>query len=206
MVHTGRVPDSDGKTLAESASTWMQVVFGGIAVILAVVGLVIAYFAWVQPHSPDGRADKPAADNLPPQVTTTTGTATAPTAAAAGTALGKLTATVGTSNIKRDGDDLVIGCATGQSTDRQRVVEFDLLGRYAGLETEVRVSKARDTETPLQLKIFADGPEIANRAFTKAGATRLSVPLTGAQKMRLQLTCQFPDGEITLGDPTLTRQ
>ena len=37
--------------LAESASTWMQVVFGGLGLSVAIVGAVIAYFAWVQPHS-----------------------------------------------------------------------------------------------------------------------------------------------------------
>jgi hypothetical protein len=184
----------------------MQVVFGGIAVTIGIVALVIAYFAWVQPHSPDGTAAPPPAGTSTTTANGTTATVPPATVAAAGTALATLTPIVGTSNVQRSDDDLMIHCATGQSTDRQRIVEYDVLGRYAALETELRVSKARDDETPLQVKVFADGLEVTNRALTKASTTRTSVPLSGVQKVRLQLTCQFPDGELTLGDPTLTRR
>lgn len=214
MVHTGRVSDSKGRSAADAASTWMQVVFGGLGVSVALVALVIAYFAWVQPHSPDdgGRAAPPVPATAAGPATTAAGPATtAATAAPPGTAataatvaLGDLTPTVGAGNIRRSGGDLVMPCATGQSTDRQRIVEWDVLGRYTAMEAEVRVSKARDGDTPLQIKVFTDGPQAGNEVVTKGRTTRLSIPLDGREKMRIQLTCQFPDGEITLGNPALT--
>jgi hypothetical protein len=206
MVHTGPMPDSKDKTLAESASPWMQVVFGGLGVCIAIVALVIAYFAWVQPQSPNNNDEDPADPPPGPAATATTRTDVPVTAApstAAGVSLSELTPTVGAGNVRRSGDDLVIHCATGQSDDRLRKVEYDLLGRYTGMDAELRVSKARDSDTPLQLKVFADGPEAANKVVTKGKTTRLSISLEGRQKVQVQLTCQFPDGEITLGSPKL---
>jgi hypothetical protein len=206
MVHTGRVPDTKDRTLAESASTWMQVVFGGLGVSVAIVALVIAYVAWVQPHSSDGDGDRadPAGPVATGTVATGNGAPSTPAPAAAATvALRELTPTVGAGHVRTAGDDLVMRCATGGSSDRQRTVEYDLLGRYTAMEAGVRVSKARDNDTPLQIRIFADGRETATRTVTKATDTRLSIPLGGMQKMRLRLTCQFPDGEITLADPKL---
>ena len=55
--------------VAETASTWMQVVFGGLGLSVAIVGAIIAYFAWVQPHSPN---DDNAAPPAPDGTTTTT--------------------------------------------------------------------------------------------------------------------------------------
>jgi hypothetical protein len=201
------MPETRGKTLAESASTWLQVVFAGLGVTIALVAAVIAYFAWVQPHSPDGdevaAPPDPAATATGPGRTTPLPTTVAPTAA--GVALGELPPTVGATYIRRSGADLVMPCATGQTGDRQRIVEYDVLGRYTALDAELRVSKARDRDTPLQIKIFADGPEVANQIVTKGVTTRLSVVLDGRQTMRVQLTCQSPDGEITLGNPRLIR-
>jgi hypothetical protein len=198
MAHTGPVPDSNDKTLAESASTWMQVVFGGLGVCIAIVALVIAYFAWVQPHSPDGDSGPagpaPAATSKPVTREDASGTAVA---------LGGLTPSIGAGNVRRAGDDLVIPCASGQSDDRLRKIEYDLRNIYTGMETEVHVSKARDDDTPLQLKIVSDGAEDANKILKKGDVTRLSVTLVGRKKMRLQLTCEFSDGELTLGSPKL---
>lgn len=188
---TCRVPYSDGKTLADRASSWMQVVFSGLGVTIAMVAAVIAYFAWVQPQAA-GDGDGP---TMP---------AVVPTAGAGmRVALGELTPAVGAGNIRRSGDDLVIHCATGQSSDRERVVEYDLLGRYTAMEAELRVVTARDTDTRLQLRIVADGPEIAAHTLTKGKPARLNIALTGKQKMRFQLSCQFADGEMTLGDVKL---
>jgi hypothetical protein len=206
MVHTGRMPDSNGRTLADSASTWMQVVFGGLGVSIAIVAVVIAYFAWVQPHSPDGGDGANPPDVAKPGPGATTTGVPPPTAPATAdvVALGELTPTVGAGNLRRSGADLVMRCATGQSSDRERIVEFDLLGRYTALAAELRVSKARDADTRLQLKILADGPQVADHQLTKVNPTPLSIPLDGKQKLRFQLTCQFPDGEITLASARLT--
>lgn len=195
MVHTGRVSNSNDKSLMDSASTWMQVVFGGLGVCVAIVALVIAYFAWVQPHSPDTPD--------PPAPGPTKGPPTRQDLAAESVALSTLTPTVGVGNVSRSGDDLVIHCASGESTDRFQKIEYDLLGRYTTLEVEVRVSKARDNDTPLQLEILADRSSAANRILKKPDVTRLSVPLAGRQTMQVQLTCQFSDGEITLSGPKL---
>ncbi|WP_212986277.1 hypothetical protein [Actinoplanes auranticolor] len=198
--------NAEGKSPAEAASAWMQVVFGGMGVTIALVALVIAYFAWVQPHSPVGESK---AGPAPPAPAARTATTTGPPAAvdpavtAAPVPLVRLTPTVGADNVRPAGDDLVIHCATGQTSDRRRVVEYDLLGRYTALRAELRVSKARDDDTPLQLKVFADDAVAANQVVTKGKSAPMRIPLDGKQKMRVQLTCQFPDGEIRLGNPGL---
>ena len=203
MVHTGRVPYSQGKTLADQASSWMQVMFGGLGVSVAIVAAVIAYFAWVQPQSPagDGQGHARSAGSATPAPTPPTVPANSD--AAAQIALHEFTPMVGAGTIRRSGDDLVMRCATGQSTDLLRIAEYDLLGRYQALEAELRVLTARDADTPLQLRIIADGPEIANHVLTKGGTAKLNVPLTGKQRMRFQLSCQFADGEMTLKNPKL---
>jgi hypothetical protein len=203
------VPNSESKSLAESASTWMQVVFGGLGVAIALVALVIAYFAWVQPHSPadDNKAEPappaPVTKAATPETAGPTADTAGPTAAAAGVPLVRLTPTVGAGNVRQADDDLVIHCATGQTSDRQRVVEYDVLGRYTALKAELRVSRARDGDTPLQLKVFTDDAIAANQVVTKGKSAPMRIPLDGKQKMRVQLTCQFPDGEIKLDNPEL---
>lgn len=206
MGHTGWVPNSEGRSLAESASTWMQVVFGGLGVAIALVALVIAYFAWVQPHSPDSDDNK--SDPMPSVAagTARSVTGTPPPAASAtvnGVPLGQLTPSIGAANVSLTGDDLVIHCATGQTSDRQRVVQYDLLGRYTSLAAELVVAKARDGDTPLQLKVFTDDTEAANQVVTKGKSIRLRFSLEGRQTMRIRLTCQFPDGEIRLKNPRI---
>jgi hypothetical protein len=188
--------------VAESASTWMQVVFGGLGLAVAIVGLVIAYFAWVQPHSSadDTRTvvDGPA---------TTTGATTAASRAPAvkQVPLSGLAATTGGGNVRPDGADLTMACATGQSTDRQRTIEYDLLGNYAALSAALTAEKARGGDTPLQVAVFADDRGVGTYTLKKDGGTRkLDVPLTGVGRLRIQLTCQFPDGEVRLGNPVLT--
>lgn len=193
--------------VAESASTWMQVVFGGLGLSVAVVGAVIAYLAWVQPHSPaddNNGGSRPATAGPAVSVTTTAATATtAPPPRQV--PLGGLTATTGGGNVRPDRSDLVMACASGQSDDRQRTIEYDLLGNYAALSADLTVSKARDSDTPLQLAVFADDRGAGTYTLKKDGAARrLDVQLVGAARLRIQLTCQFPDGEVRLGNPLLT--
>jgi hypothetical protein len=180
--------------VAGTASTWMQVVFGGLGLSVAIVGAVIAYFAWVQPHSSND-------DNGPPRPA---GRTTAPPASQL-VALASLTASTGGGNFRPDGSGLDMACASGQSTDRQRSVEYDLLGHYAALGADLTVSKARDGDTPLQVAVFADDRGVGTYTLKKDGTSRrLDVPLAGVGRLRIQLTCQFPDGEVRFGDPFLT--
>jgi hypothetical protein len=210
-------------SVAESASTWMQVVFGGISVSVAIAGLVIAYFAWVRPHSPAG--DDPAVQPVAPSVaagiatehTTTKHTAagtTAPNTAAAEViattppsrmvALGDLPAEIGGGNLRHDGANLMMACATGQSADRQREVRYDLAGRYSAMTAKITVAKAPDGDSQLQLKIFTDDLQAEVQTLSKGTSGDLSVPLTGVQKLRVELTCQSRAGELAFHDPHLT--
>lgn len=191
--------------VAESASTWMQVVFGGLGLSVAIVGAVIAYFAWVQPHSPaDDKGSSGPATAGPAVPTTTTATATAALPSRQ-VPLGGLAASTGGGNVRPDGSDLVMACASGQSTDRQRTIEYDLLGNYAALSADLTVPKARDGDTPLQLAVFADDRGAGTYTLKKDGTVRrLDVQLAGTARLRIQLTCQFPDGEVRLGNPLLT--
>ncbi len=207
---TESAPEPDDGKVAAAVSTWIQVVFGGLGVAIAVVALVIAYYAWVRPHAP-------ADDDAPVQATRTTAGAAAPeagqevpgskqaTPGERATPLAELTPTAGGSSVRARDRDLLMPCATGQSGDRERTVEYDLLGRYAALRAGLRVTKARDDETSLQVKVFADGRQIANHVVTRTVPAAIDAPVAGKQKLRIQLTCQFPDGEAELSAAVLAR-
>jgi hypothetical protein len=191
--------------VAESASTWMQVVFGGLGLAVAIVGLIIAYFAWIQPHSPEDDHQAVRPGPAPARTTAARTTSAGPTSATRPVALSSLTATTGGGNVRPDGPDLTMSCATGTSTDRQRAIEYDLLGNYAAFDADLTASKARDGDTPLQVAVFADDRGVGIYTLKKDGGTRkLDVPLAGVGRLRIQLTCQFPDGEVRLGNPALT--
>ncbi len=216
---TESAPAPDDGKVAAAVSTWIQVVFGGLGVAIAIVALVIAYYAWVRPHAPAGEGGD--------QVTTTTGAAGPVSGQAApgegnvsgqaapgekpgeknerATPLTELTPTAGGSSVQARSGDLIMPCASGESDDRQRTVEYDILGRYAALRAGLSVSKARDDETSLQIKIFADGRQIANHVVTRKAPATVNAPIAGRQKLRIQWTCQFPDGEAELRAPALAR-
>jgi hypothetical protein len=192
-------------TGASDAATWMQVVFGGIGVTVAIVAAVLAYFAWVQPHSPDTPAPI-AQPGTATDVTTATSAAPAATVRATSarrTSLGRMTPDAGGSNVRAAGGDLTMPCASGQSDDRQRTVEYDLRARYTTLEADLRVSRAPDEDSRLQIKIFADDREVANHTLATGKADPLKVPVDGAGRMRIQLICESPESEIKFGNPTL---
>ena len=209
------MPMAKESALAESASTWMQVVFGGLGLSVAIVGAIIAYFAWVQPHS---SADEPAAISgtaAAPNGTGPNGTGpngagpanssvAAPVAPSRQIALGSLEATTGGRNVHSAGADLTMPCASGQSTDRQRTVEYDLSGHYTALAAGLTVTKAHDADTVFQVAVFVDDRQVDAHNLTKGGDVRLDVPLTGGSHLRLQLICQLPDGEVRFDAPTLT--
>jgi hypothetical protein len=206
MIHTDQIPDSEHQSPVDSASTWMQVVFGGLSVTIAIVALVIGYFAWLEPHSPD--------DN--------TGQATNATAATSSTGAGKvpapveptvdgrrvpladLTPSVGGSNLRRSGSDLTMPCASGEAADRHRAVEYDLAGRYLAMAGELTVSKAPDPDSSLQMKIFIDGRQAEDVILTEGKPATVDVRLAGVQNLRMQLTCQSRDSAMTIGAPSLT--
>jgi hypothetical protein len=189
--------------LAESASTWMQVVFGGLGLSVAIVGLVIAYFAWVQPHS--SADDNAAVDKAAAVATTTSATGATPATTAKTVPLGSLEASTGGGNVHPAAGNLTMPCATGQTTDRQRTIEYDLSGHYTALTGGLTVTKAHDPDTTLQVAIFVDDHQVDAHDLTKGGpAGHLDVPLTGASHLRLQLICQLPDGEVRFDAPTLT--
>ncbi len=192
---------SKDSAVAQSASTWMQVVFGGLGLSVAIVGAVIAYFAWVQPHS--STDDQPAAIGATTAVPSSS--ATRPVVVSKQIPLGSLEATTGGGNVHPAGRDLTMPCASGQSTDRQRTVEYDLSGHYTALTAGLTVTRAHDGDTALQVIAFLDDRQTTIQTLTKGGATRrLEIPLTDGAQLRIQLTCQLPDGEVRLDDPTLT--
>ncbi|WP_433825876.1 NPCBM/NEW2 domain-containing protein [Actinoplanes sp. CA-015351] len=209
----GPQAEPDGRSVAESASTWMQVVFGGISLSVAIAGLVIAYFAWVQPNSPDDAADTddPGARPVTPPAATspvvTTSPATAPdptTTPGQIVALAGLDAEIGGSNVQQSGPDLTVQCPTGLSTDRQRKIQYDLAGRYLTFTANLAVAKAPDDDSQLQVKIFADDRQSAVHTLTKGKTAGLDVPVAGVQKLRIELVCQSRAGEMTFKGPGLT--
>ncbi|MEV6301923.1 NPCBM/NEW2 domain-containing protein [Actinoplanes sp. NPDC051861] len=213
---SGRRPDPGGHSTANTVATWIQVILGGLGVSVAIAALVIAYFAWIRPHSPPGETAAPspvpgatnaAAETgaLPQHGSAPATSGAAPTATPPGDALTSLTPVFGGHNVRTTGADLTIACPTGQTNDLRRTVEYDLLGKYRSLDVELQVAKARDADTPLQWKVFTDGQLAANHVLKRGTPVPVQVDLTGKQKLRLQVTCQFPDGEMTLRNPTLPR-
>jgi hypothetical protein len=140
-------------------------------------------------------------------MTDTTGTAGAPLPKTGSektrVVLTVLTPSFGGGNIHRRGNNLTMPCASGESDDRLRTVEYNLLGRYSILQATLRVTRARDIDTALQISIFADGREVADSTLTMRAPSQLNVPVAGRQEMKIQLVCQFPDSEIAFENPML---
>jgi hypothetical protein len=136
-------------------------------------------------------------------VTSTPTVTPAPTADGRRVALLGMKASVGGGNVRRSGSDLSMPCASGQASDRQRVVQYELAGRYTALTGKLTVSKASDADTKLQMKIFTDERQAADFVLTKGNPAVLDVPLSGAQTLEIQLTCESPDSEMTMSAPTL---
>jgi hypothetical protein len=193
------------KETASDAATWIQVVLAGAGVTIALVAAVFGYFAWVQPHEPKQVAPAPVTTTAVTTITTAaTGAATTATVAGGKrVALGQVAASAGVTNVRAVGGDLVMACPNGQSNDQARTVEYDLRGLYTGLEAQLRVSKAPDDDSAVQVKVFSDGREAANKTLTRTATGALDVRFSGTGKMRIQVVCQSPDSEITFGNPTL---
>jgi hypothetical protein len=194
----------------------MQVVFGGLGLTVAIVALVITYFAWIHPQSSNdsgGVTPGPPTATIPAGITATPdGTATTaggvpaaqPTATGQQVALTGLTPAVGGSNIHKQGGDLTMPCASGSASDRQRTVEYELAGRYVNLSATLVVAKAPDSDAALQVKILTDEQQAKSVVLTSGKPEPVNVALDGKQSLEIQLTCQSPDSAITISAPTLT--
>ena len=76
-------------------------------------------------------------------------------------------------------------------------------GHYLAMTARLSVSKAPDADSELQIQIFTDDHQASNTVLTKGKTTDITVALTGVQDLQIQLTCQSPDSEMTLGAPDL---
>jgi hypothetical protein len=187
----------------------MQVVFGGLSVTIAIVALVIGYFAWINPQSTNDDAREthsalPTTATATDATTVSTSPTTQHTADGVKVALASLTPSVGGVNIRANGSDLAMPCASGAANDRQRTVEYDLAGRYANFAATLTVSNALDPDTKLQMKIFTDERQAADVVLAKKKSARTNVPLHGKRSLKIQLICEAPDSEMTIGVPLLT--
>jgi len=176
--------------------------------VAAIVGVVIAYLAWIQPHSPDSgsgpAAGSPAASTsasgIGPSPATVPGgqpgryLTDLPPSAGAGSAV----IPPGTRGV------LQVRCATGQTGDRYRFVEYDLLGAYAGLTARASVAGPIRPESQAEVEVFTDGRLADNHVFSPRQQADLAAALTGAQQLRLQVTCQDPAGTVTISSALLS--
>ncbi|BAL91176.1 hypothetical protein AMIS_59560 [Actinoplanes missouriensis 431] len=204
-------PAPDDASVAASASTWMQVVFGGISTSVAIAALVIAYFAWIRPHSPDGPPEPPATAVTTPALADATTAATTPTtttttAAAGQVGLTTLDPEIGGDKIRVTGGNLAMPCASGQSNDRQRSVQYDLAARYTAFTARIAVTKAPDGDSQLQMKIFADDRQATVHTLVDGESETAHVPLDGVSRMRIELTCQSRLSELTITEPRLDKR
>ncbi|MEU4558634.1 NPCBM/NEW2 domain-containing protein [Actinoplanes sp. NPDC023936] len=188
--------------------------FAGISTSVAIAALVIAYFAWIRPHSPDGPAEPPAAAPAPaattaattPHPTDATTATAAATTARQGVGLTALEPEIGGDKIRVTGGELAMPCATGQSNDRQRSVQYDVAGRYTAFTANIAVAEAPDVDSQLQMKIFADDRQAAVHTLVKGKTETAHVPLDGVSKMRIELTCQSRLSELTITEPRLDKR
>lgn len=209
MAEVGRKSVSSDHTL-----NFLQVVAGAFGGAIALVGVVIAYLAWTDPHSvSQGSQSRPRATAPPVASTTTRSTTLAGHGASAAVPgsiryLADVPPDAGSAYLvtTKNAKNLTIHCASGQSGDQSHTVEYSLFGVYATLRAGAGISGPVRPESVAQLDVNADGQEVKRVDLTLgAPSVEIDSSLDDAQSMSITVVCQDPAGIITLSKPTLYR-
>jgi hypothetical protein len=169
------------------------------AVPIAVIGVLIAAWAWWLPQEPSSQKTFP-----PPAAKSSGPTAGGSSPASAVRYLTAIEPTAGKSYIELapGSRSIRVHCATGQSTDRVREVSYPLYGQYRTFRATVRATGPAPQETRIQVEVLADMQPRANVHVFKGKAAPISATFSG-QTLTLRLTCESPDGIAELDEARL---
>jgi hypothetical protein len=144
--------------------------------------------------------------------TPTGGTATGPptTSTAGSRALAEITPTSG-------GDTLApvageprsreMACPTNQGGDKDRTVQWDLVGPWSRVRMTLTVSGRADPDTRSQIEVFSGGTRVFNDAQLRVGAEAVPVDadISGSRTLIIRLTCASRALAVRLHGPELRR-
>jgi hypothetical protein len=189
----------------------------GTAVAVASLGIAIATWQW--PQSPPGDGGMPSASpsvvtSLPdPGPSTTPSPSTTdpvPIPTQSGRYLTDLKPIAGAPYLSGGGPSgrhaLVIHCASGQSNDPYREIEWNIVGSYNALSGSVAISGRIDPESPVQLQWFVGDVQVFNNSqLTLGGSRPFSAEINGGHDLKVRVTCQDSAGAATLLDAAVVR-
>lgn len=170
------------------------------AVPIAVIGILVAAWAWWLPQQP---RSQPA--STPPAANSSAPIAGGSSPASTVRYLTAIEPTAGKSYVEvaPGSRSIRVHCATGQSTDRMREVSYPLYGQYRAFHATVRATGPAPQETRIQVEVLADMRPRASVHVFKGKAAPISATFSG-QTLTLRLTCESPDGIAELDDARLS--
>lgn len=186
-----------------------------VGTALAAAGVLVAIGAWLWPVDPGSSPAPTAAPTTVAPVPSPPGPAPSSGAPSPGDPssgapagphrfLTELVPFSGGSSVQRTGEhSLIMRCGTGESDDRDREVVYDIPpSGYQQLRTTARPTGRR--ETRVQVSVLVDGV-VKDAPVLAAGSARLlSVPVAGASRVTLRITCDVGAASTTFVDPELS--
>lgn len=176
-----------------------------VGTALAVAGVLVAIGAWLWPVDPGSGPAPTAAPTTVAPVPSPPGPAQSSGAPAGPHRfLTELVPFSGGSSVQRTGaHSLIMRCGTGESDDREREIVYDIPpSGYQQLRTTARPTGQR--ETRIQVSVLVDGV-VKDAPVLAAGSARLlSVPVAGASRVTLRITCDVGAASTTFLDPELS--
>lgn len=169
------------------------------AALVAVVTLLVAYFAWRNPVQNGAPAGSERASATSP-ATSASGVTAPATSASPARPVTELQVRAGAANVSVDGGTMVVPCGTGNTGDTRREIEYWLRGAYRSFTAEVEVTEVTAPEIRTQLEVFTDSELSANVILTGAQSRPVSAEVDGGDVLRLRLTCQQRDTVVVIRD------
>lgn len=191
-----------------SSRRWIEL--AGLAV--AVVGVLVAIFAWVIPvegddgaTGSDGQTTRPSG---PPTVPTASTSPPTPSPTGTGPPARYLTELVPVSGggyVRRVGaHSLIMNCGSGESDDRDREVAYDVPpSGYRSFRATARPTGQR--ETRVRVTVLVTGVVAANPVLVAGSSGELAAELDGPARLILRVTCDPGAASATFVDPALYR-
>lgn len=175
-----------------------------VAVPIAVVGVLVAAWAWWLPGGPDSSSTGEESPSAIARSSTPPATVDGSPGVSAVRYLTAIEPTAGKSYLESTpgSRSLRIHCATGQSTDRVREISYPLYGQYRTFQATVRAIGPAPQETRIQVEVLADMQPRANVHVFKGQTAPISATFSG-QTLTLRLTCESPDGIAELDEARL---
>jgi hypothetical protein len=180
---------------------------GVVSAIAALIGLVVAIFAWLNPQSPAEKSDTFShgqnSSNPDGQAKSSIEPARPSTqsAAASGIGLAEVEISAGRENEtpvpkrytgERYRGAVAIPCGTGEAKDQFREVRYLIGGTYDTFHAVLAPrSKTQDQNesSDVQVEVFIDGTRRFNDVIATANETSLDLSVSGDRTLSFRLTC-----------------